>query len=207
MIEITGYKYEDAGSTQANDMIHNFFSKKLVPEMIGERQLKILDFGCGNGWFISQYIGMGHELHGIDPSSSGIKIAKAKNLDVKFTQSSSNEFLKDYHEKFDLILSIEVIEHVYSPREYMKRLSEYLKPGGKIFLTTPYNGYWKNLAIALLGQFDKHYTALWDNGHIKFWSRSTLSELINEQDLEITNFGRLGRLPPIAKSMYFVIQK
>lgn len=207
MSEISGYKYKSAGPTQANDMIHKYFDKKIAPRIMGANHHKILDFGCGNGWFLGQYIETGNELHGIDPSSSGIKIAKSTYPDLVFTQSSSNEVLNRYYEKFDIALSVEVIEHVYSPREYMQRLYDYLKPGGVVFLTTPFNGYWKNLAIALLGQFDKHYTALWDHGHIKFWSRSTLTKLVQEANFQIVDYGCLGRVPPIAKSMYFVLKK
>jgi predicted HicB family RNase H-like nuclease len=47
-------------------------------------------------------------------------------------------------------------------------------------ISTPYHGYWKNLMLALTGKMDAHFTALWDHGHIKFWSMRTLGELLRE---------------------------
>ena len=47
-------------------------------------------------------------------------------------------------------------------------------------VTTPYNGYLKNVALAVSGSMDRHWTVLWDGGHIKFWSQKTLAALLLE---------------------------
>ena len=57
-----------------------------------------------------------------------------------------------------------------SPRRYAATLFDLAEPGGTAIVSTPYHGYWKNLAMALSGKLDAHFTALWDHGHIKFWS-------------------------------------
>jgi 2-polyprenyl-6-hydroxyphenyl methylase/3-demethylubiquinone-9 3-methyltransferase len=74
-------------------------------------------------------------------------------------------------------------------------------------ISTPYHGYWKNLALALTGQMDRHFTALWDGGHVKFWSVKTLSQLFAEQSLFPTRIIRVGRIPCLAKSMVLVFQE
>jgi hypothetical protein len=56
-----------------------------------------------------------------------------------------------------------------------------LRPSGYFIVDTPYHGYVKNLALALSGELDSHFTALWDGGHIKFWSRETLSAMLIEE--------------------------
>ena len=71
-------------------------------------------------------------------------------------------------------------------------------------ISTPYHGYWKNLALAITGKMDAHFTALWDHGHIKFWSMKTLSELLYEAGFVNIRFERVGRIPPLAKSMIAV---
>jgi len=73
-----------------------------------------------------------------------------------------------------VVLSLEVVEHLYAPRHYARTVFELLRPGGVAVISTPYHGYWKNLALALMGKLDAHFTALWDHGHIKFWSVRTL---------------------------------
>jgi hypothetical protein len=54
---------------------------------------------------------------------------------------------------------------------------------------------------------DKHFTALWDNGHIKFWSMKTLSALLEETGLTNIRFQRIGRIPAIAMGMIAITQK
>ena len=74
-------------------------------------------------------------------------------------------------------------------------------------ISTPYHGYWKNLALALSGRMDAHFTALWDHGHIKFWSRRTLGDLLREAGFVDIRFWRVGRVPALAKSMIVMARK
>jgi 2-polyprenyl-6-hydroxyphenyl methylase/3-demethylubiquinone-9 3-methyltransferase len=61
--------------------------------------------------------------------------------------------------------------------------------------------------MAVSGRMDKHFTALWDNGHIKFWSIATLSELLREAGFVDIRFERVGRIPALAKSMIAIARK
>ena len=54
---------------------------------------------------------------------------------------------------------------------------------------------------------DKHFTALWDHGHIKFWSRHTLTRLLTEAGLTVERIDRIGRVPQLAKTMLAVVRK
>lgn len=105
------------------------------------------------------------------------------------------------------MISLEVVEHVYAPRDYARTLFDLVEPGGTAIVSTPYHGYLKNLALALTGRMDRHFTALWDHGHIKFWSIPTLTTLLTEAGFENIRFHRVGRIPALAKSMIAVAQK
>jgi len=105
------------------------------------------------------------------------------------------------------VISIEVIEHLYDPRAYARTLRGLLRPGGVALVSTPFHGYWKNLAIALSGATDKHVDPLWDGGHIKFWSPATLTALMVEAGLRVTAIRRVGRIPPLAKSMIAIVER
>ena len=79
--------------------------------------------------------------------------------------------------------------------------------GGGVIVSTPYHGYLKNLAMAVTGKMDAHFTALWDHGHIKFWSVRTLTILLEEAGFRDLRFLRVGRIPPLAKSMIAIARR
>ena len=108
---------------------------------------------------------------------------------------------------FPIVISLEVVEHVYAPRDYAATLLSLVEPGGVAIVSTPYHGYLKNLALALAGAMDRHFTALWDHGHIKFWSMSTLEQLLREAGFGSIEFHRVGRIPQLAKSMIAVARR
>jgi len=70
-----------------------------------------------------------------------------------------------------------------------------------LIVSTPYHGYLKNLALAVTGKLDAHFTALWDGGHIKFFSRSTLEQMLREEGFDVQAFVGAGRWPFLWKSM------
>ena len=90
---------------------------------------------------------------------------------------------------------------------YAATLFALLEPGGTAIVSTPYHGYWKNLALALSGKMDAHFTALWDYGHIKFWSVATLTRLLAEAGFVDIRFQRVGRIPALAKSMIAIARR
>ena len=73
----------------------------------------------------------------------------------------------DVH-RFDAVTSTEVIEHLFSPRSLPRFAARVLLPAGYLILSTPYHGYIKNLALSITGKWDRHFSPLWDGGHIKF---------------------------------------
>ncbi len=162
----------------------------------------VLDIGCGNGAMLSEIRKLGEwHLFGIDSSESGVKLARSEGLDVRFADANTELLSHFTANSFDLILTVEVIEHLQDPRGLLRQAHTLLKPNGRILLTTPYHGYLKNLLIALAGKGDSHYDPLWDAGHIKFWSQKTLSIALEETGFRGITFKGAGRYPFIWKSM------
>ena len=177
------------------------------------RAARIVDLGCGAGHLVSDLARRGYDIVGIEPSDSGVAAFRASGRPGRVIQSDANGGLAAQlgaagFGAFDIVVSTEVIEHVYEPRKYAACMRSLLAPGGLAIVTTPYHGYWKNLLIALTGKFDDHFTALWDYGHIKFWSRATLTALLAEQGFAAERFSRVGRaLPALAKSMVLEVRR
>lgn len=173
------------------------------------RGLRVLDVGCGRGFWSDRFAKSGADVVGIDASSSGIERARHSYPNLDFRQLSITEDMISVigQEPFDSVVSIEVVEHVYDPRGFARACFNALKPGGTLVLTTPYHGYVKNLAISLVGGWDRHFTALWDGGHVKFWSRRTLALLLSEVGFEDIRFSCHGRVPLLWMGMLAVARR
>lgn len=177
---------------------------KLITEECSSEasKLRILDLGCGNGSLSHELAEQGHEVIGVEESVSGIELARKNYHNCTFIQGSIYDFpYEEVGNSFDLVVSAEVIEHLFSPRELPRVAKKILKPNGNLIITTPYHGYLKNLALALSGRMDKHFTALWDGGHIKFFSVDSLQRLLTEEGYKNIQFKFGGGSPYLWKSM------
>ncbi|MBC7919823.1 MAG: methyltransferase domain-containing protein [Ferruginibacter sp.] len=185
--------------------IEAYLTKPLLAILEGKQHLKILDVGCGNGWLASRLLGRGFDVYGIDASESGVALANQRHPGRFFVQDLTSDDLPTElgSHAFRVIVSTEVIEHLYNPREYIRFCRAVLQKagGGDLVISTPYHGYLKNLLLALTGKMDAHFTVRWDGGHIKFWSRQSLSGLLQEEGFTVTGFAGCGRFSYLWKSM------
>jgi 2-polyprenyl-3-methyl-5-hydroxy-6-metoxy-1,4-benzoquinol methylase len=203
-IGITILDYKDYGWTSSSPRSSSYLFEDLKFLLASEKKSTILDVGCGNGDMANNLIDLGYDVVGIDASSSGIAAANLRNNNRFYIQdiSSSSLPLGLPSSTFDVVISTEVIEHIYDPRSYLRLCKSALKPGGRLVLSTPYHGYVKNCALAMTNKMDSHFTALWDGGHIKFWSVKTLTQALSECGFEVVEFRGSGRIPYLWKSMF-----
>ena len=171
---------------------------------------RVLDLGSGNGALCCEMARRGYAVAGLEYDSGGVDVARAAYPAIPFynygVQDDPAELLKQ-ERTFDAVVSTEVIEHLYSPHLLPRYAAGVLREGGHLIVTTPYHGYLKNLALAIFGKWDDHHTALWHGGHIKFWSRKTLSRVLSDNGFRVVSFFGVGRLPYLWKSMVVVAQK
>ena len=161
----------------------------------------ICDLGCGNGHISGQLAALGYRVTGVDGSSSGIRIARRTYPRVNFVETLIRRDLRIKAEDFDLVISSDVIEHMYRPSDLLEAAFSLLRPGGQILIGTPYHGYLKNLVLAASGKMDAHFSVLHDGGHIKFFSVRTLSSLMATHSFEELRFTFYGRAPLLWKHM------
>jgi 2-polyprenyl-3-methyl-5-hydroxy-6-metoxy-1,4-benzoquinol methylase len=204
IIEVsTEYAFPNA----EGDHTRHYLWQPVIDSLRKNNAKSVFDLGCGNGAFVRFLNASGFTATGVDPSSQGVAMAKKADSQTPIEQGSGYEPLADKYGQFDAVVSLEVIGHVYYPRKFVKTLFDLAKPGGTIAISTPYHGYWKNLLIALMGHFDTHASPLWDHGIIKLWSISSLTSLLQEQQVDGISVKRLGRIPPIAKTMLVTCKK
>jgi len=186
---------------------HNYIFPKIQELLPNEKKLRILDAGCGNGYMAAELAKLGHEVTGMDIAEDGISIAQRHYPDVQFYVRSIYDNLEEITQDIDVVVSTEVIEHLYDPQRFLKRAFVIIKPGGWIILTTPYHGYLKNLALSIFNKWDKHHTVDWEGGHIKFFSERTLSKMLESVGFSEITFNNAGRIKWLWKSMVSRAQK
>ena len=171
---------------------------------------RVLDLGAGNGVLCSMMEASGIEAVGVEYDKGGVEIARAAFPRIRFYHlgvQNDPASLMSSESPFDAVVSTEVIEHLFAPHMLPKFATATLVAGGYLIISTPYHGYLKNLALSILNKWDFHHTPLWHGGHIKFWSRATLTRLLNDYGFKVLEFHGVGRIPFLWKSMILVAQK
>jgi 2-polyprenyl-3-methyl-5-hydroxy-6-metoxy-1,4-benzoquinol methylase len=195
------YRSEEASHTNA------YLWKPVLRELLRKQAQRVFDIGCGNG-ALARFLASHHiDVSGIDPSVSGISIAQQSSPNLRLEVGSAYDDLRGRFGTYPAVVSLEVVEHLYYPRQFAECVANLLEPNGIALISTPYHGYLKNIALALGGRMDSHFSALWDHGHIKFWSVRTLTQLLSEAGLEVEHVYRVGRFAPFAKSMLAIASK
>ncbi len=116
--------------------------------------LRLLDIGCGGGLLSEPMSRLGFEVTGVDASAKNIGVASAHadslGLDIDYRCSTAEALLEAGAAQFDVILNMEVIEHVADPRAFLIDCTRLLKPGGLMIVAT-LNRTFKALAFAKIG--------------------------------------------------------
>ncbi len=156
---------------------------------------KMLDIGCGRGWFLIEAQKRGWEVYGTEYSQEAIKICESNGLKMKAGKLESDTFEPG---EFDVITSFEVMEHINNPVEEVRNIHKFLRKGGMFYLTTPnYNAY-------LRYNFKEEYDIFVYPEHLTFYSKSTIKKLLTENGFKsykiLTTGISLSRQRPLKDS-------
>jgi len=114
--------------------------------------LRVLDIGCGAGLLCEPLTRLGAQVIGVDPSASNIAAAKLHankgHLSIDYRCTTVEQM--DVRERFDIVLAMEVVEHVADVGAFLGRCAAMLKPGGMMVVST-LNRNWKSFALAIVG--------------------------------------------------------
>jgi 2-polyprenyl-6-hydroxyphenyl methylase/3-demethylubiquinone-9 3-methyltransferase len=115
--------------------------------------LRLLDIGCGGGILSEPLARLRAEVLGADPSQTNIEVAKLHAAEAGVTvdyRATTAEALADEGERFDIVLAMEVVEHVADLSLFVRRCAEMVKPGGLMIAAT-LNRTLKSFALAIVG--------------------------------------------------------
>jgi len=149
--------------------------------------LRILDIGCGGGLLCEPMARLGAEIVGVDAAGGNIPVAQAHaaqsdlNIDYRHTTA---EALAEAGEQFDIVLNMEVVEHVADPLAYLTACQQLLKPGG-LHLCSTINRNPKSFAVAIVGaEFVMRWLPKGTHEWNKFITPDELYDLLRNAGLE-----------------------
>ena len=165
------------------------------------KNLSLLDVGCGGGLISEPMCRLGANVTGIDASSKNIKIAelhsKTNQLDIKYLNKSPEQ-IKEV-EIFDIILNLEVVEHVKNLDLYIKSCSRLLKKNGIIFTATlnrTFTSYFK----AIIGaEYILRWLPIGTHDWNSFLKPEELEKKLNNSDLSTLDVTGLSFNPFVKK--------
>ena len=167
------------------NIISSFQLKKNTNKPL--EKIDILDIGCGGGLLSEPMTRLGAKVTGIDASDKNIKIAKLhakKNkLNINYLCSSPEKI--KIKNKFDVILNMEIIEHVEDINFFIKSCSKLLKKNGIMFVAT-LNKTLKSYVFAIIGaEYVLRWLPIGTHDWEKFVKPNDLKEILNQNNLKL----------------------
>ena len=151
------------------------------------KKLKILDIGCGGGLLSEPMYKLGGDVTGIDASYKNIEIAKihAKKNSLKINYVCASPENLNSNKKYDIILNMEIVEHVDDVNFFIKKSSQYLKKNGIMFIAT-LNKTLKSYIFAILGaEYILRWLPIGTHEWDKFVKPNDLVDILKKYDLKL----------------------
>jgi 2-polyprenyl-3-methyl-5-hydroxy-6-metoxy-1,4-benzoquinol methylase len=159
---------------------------------------RVLDVGCGEGWFTAALARAGREAVGIDVAQEPLRRAREREpgLDLRLVPAEGPWPLADA--SFDAVWAGETIEHVADTAGWLSEVRRVLRSGGALVLSTPAHGPLTRLAVGLSG---RAWASRFDprSDHLRFYTRRTLVELLGDfgfEQIETRGLGGRSRFHP-----------
>ena len=173
-----------------NSIIKHFKIKTTINPL---KKINILDIGCGGGLLSEPMCKLGAKVVGIDASKKNIEIAKfhAKKNDLKINYICSSPEVLKIDEKFDVILNMEIVEHVEDVNFFIKKSSELLKKNGLMFVAT-LNKTLKSYMFAIVGaEYILQWLPIGTHDWERFVRPEDLIKISKKNSLELKNLDGL----------------
>ena len=163
--------------------------------------VKILDIGCGGGLLSEPLARLGAKVTGIDPIKKNIEIAKhhlkKSKLKINYLKSSPEKFQSK--QKYDVILNMEIIEHVDNINYFIQQSSKYLKKSGIMFIAT-LNQTLKSYLFAIIGaEYILRWLPIGTHNWQKFVKPDELFKICKKNSLKLKSFHGMSFNPIIDK--------
>lgn len=138
------------------------------------RDLRFLDIGCGGGYIVNTFQNAGWEAVGIDLSVKAINAGKSTGLDLRVAGVEIPEL-----GKFGLVAAFHVLEHVHSPKEFLRHCVDRLFENGYILIEVPDYG------CRAVQKMREHWPYLYPDKHLYQFTNETLTRYLKQTNLDL----------------------
>jgi 2-polyprenyl-3-methyl-5-hydroxy-6-metoxy-1,4-benzoquinol methylase len=171
------------------------------------KNLDVLDVGCGFATTSQHIAERGNRVTGIESSAEAVAVARTRVSDVVHADLQQLDDVKRALDgrRFDVIIFADVLEHLAWPIGILRGYLDLLKEGGSVIISLPNVGLWSVRLGLLAGRFRYEETGVLDHTHLRFFTRRTAREMIEEAGLQIIkrtyNPGLVRPFVPLAKKL------
>lgn len=145
---------------------------------------RVLEVGCASGYFSEQLVARGHVVTGVERDPVAAEAARRWCAQV-ITGDVESIPLSLEDASFELVVCADVLEHLREPQALLQRLAPLLVPRGQLLISAPNVANWSMRVALLGGRWRYRERGLLDRGHLRFFTRSTLIELVEGAGFEI----------------------
>lgn len=151
-------------------------------EFFGGRKFSLFDIGFGYAQALLYFKSKGIEVAGLDPAPQGVEYAKAQGLDVY--QAGIEDFSCVGERRFDVVMLLNVLEHLRHPQEILKSIQkQLLKPGGLLVIEVP--NEFNDFQMAAVNEYGLEEWWVCPPHHLNYFSTTSLKQLLNKCDYDV----------------------
>lgn len=164
---------------------------------------RVLDVGCGSGLLLAQLSGHAGYRAGVELSATAA--SEAALVADRVVNSPVTAPLPFAPASFDVVVCADILEHLPDPSAALEVVATLCRPGGAVVISVPNVANWQARLRLLRGVWRYEPTGLFDSGHLRFFTRETLYELVTQCGLEVESC-LPAPLPPLGAQVPVVVR-
>jgi len=130
----------------------------------------ILDVGCHKGQFAAYLESLGYSVTGIEANARAAAVGRQRGLDIRVLDLENNLGREWPTEVFDVVLALDVLEHLREPEKVLARVARNMGPRSILLASGPNVAYWANRVALLRGQWEYRESGILDRTHLRFYT-------------------------------------
>lgn len=159
-------------------------SHRLIVESVPTGS-RVLDIGCASGYVAAELTARGSTVFGFDSDEEAATAARAHCVEVVVGDLERSEERAGLPADMDVVILGDVLEHLRDPLSVLADTRHLLAPQGRVLMSVPNIGFWTARYTLMLGRFRYADAGIFDRTHLRFFTRRSAHELVQEAGFEI----------------------